>query len=403
MKMVFIVADGMGDWPVEDLGNLTPLQAAKTPNMDLLASKGITGVAKTVPPEMAPGSDVANMALLGYDPKRYLTGRGPIEAAAQGLELAPNDLVWRMNLVSLSELGANGFMHDYSAGHVPSEVSVPLVQGLQQALGNDTFTFYPGVQYRHLLVQKGGADDPAAKLAATPPHDITDKSIAGAVSAYQEHPELWKLIQKAAEYLATNANTSKATSIWPWGQGTPLSLPPFRQATNLSGAVVSAVDLVRGLGRAADMRVLHVEGATGLVDTNYEGKVQAALDFLKTGDFVFIHLEGPDECGHMGDAQCKVTALERIDSLVLGPMLQALQDEPAVFVVTCDHLTPLALKTHHADPVPFVLWWQGMNTCGAGKAQIFSEEQSAQGEHVNPGHTLLAWMLDKVRQGSSLG
>lgn len=395
MKMVFLVADGMGDWPVAELGDRTPMAAAEIPAMDAMAKQGVVGTARTVPQGMEPGSDVANMALLGYDPAQYHTGRGPIEAAAQGLDLAPDDLVWRMNLVTVSGLSRDGTMLDYSAGHIASEQSVPLVQGLQNELGSGTFTFYPGVQYRHLLVQKGGASTPMAGLKGFPPHDLTDKSIADAVAGYEAHPELWTLIQAAAGRLAADGST-KANTIWPWGQGTPLALPAFAERTGMSGAVVSAVDLIRGLGSAAGMEVLEVEGVTGLVDTNYEGKTQAALDFLQRGDFVFVHLEGPDECGHGGDAQCKVTALERIDARVLTPMREALEGQPVLFVVTCDHLTPLAIKTHDAGPVPFLAWWEGMQ--GSGVAEVFTEEQCAKGETVEQGYDLLSWALNLARE-----
>jgi len=287
MKLLFLIADGMGDWPVEALGGATPLAYGRTPHMDSLARDGIVGTCRTVPPGMAPGSDVANMSLLGYDPATHHTRRGPIEAAAQGLELEPDDLVWRMNLVSLTELSNQGVMLDYSSGHISTPVAAPLIDRLKELASGSPFEPVQGIQYRHLLVQKGGADTPAARLAIRPPHDILDQSIAEDLSNYAKFPELERFLREAHELLRAEA-TSTATSVWPWGQGRPLMLPDFASQFGLRGAVVSAVDLVKGLGRAAGMDVLEVAGATGLIDTNYAGKVRAALDFLRDGDFVQV-------------------------------------------------------------------------------------------------------------------
>lgn len=399
MKYLFLIADGMGDWPLDELNARTPLQAADTPHMDALAKQGVVGTCRTVPAGMPPGSDVANMALLGFNPANHHTGRGPIEAAAQGLELADNDLVWRCNLVTVSELSVNGFMRDYSAGHITTERAIPILRGLQMRFGSPRFTFHPGVQYRHLLVQKGAADSDEAGIHVQPPHDITDKSIAASMESYKANPPLHELIMRASHWLAENSdNDTKANAIWPWGQGRPLRLPSFEKVYGLRGAVISAVDLIKGLGRAAGMEVLDVPGATGLLDTNYAGKVRAALDFLSHGDFVFVHLEGPDECGHGGDIDCKVEAINRFDRLIVGPLREALASEPAAFLVTCDHLTPIALKTHHADPVPFLLNWPGCSEpSGVGE---FNELSAAQGVRVSKGHELLPWVLEKTGRGA---
>jgi len=399
MKYLFLIADGMGDWPLDELNARTPLQAAETPNMDALARQGIVGTCRTVPAGMPPGSDVANMSLMGFDPARHHTGRGPIEAAAQGLELEDGDLVWRCNLVTVSELSVNGFMHDYSAGHIPTDKAVPLIRGLQARFGSERFTFHPGVQYRHLLVQKGAAGADESNIHVQPPHDITDKSIAASVESFKTNPPLFDLVARASRWLAEDPNNdTKANAIWPWGQGKPLRLPSFEQTYGLKGAVISAVDLIKGLGRAAGMEAIDVPGATGLLDTNYAGKVQAAIDFLKHGDFVFVHLEGPDECGHGGDIDCKVEAIARFDRLVLGPLLEAMAGRQATFLVTCDHLTPIALKTHHADPVPFLLWWPGcMKPSGV---ESFSEHTAEMGERIAKGHALLPWVLAQAGRGA---
>jgi 2,3-bisphosphoglycerate-independent phosphoglycerate mutase len=395
-KFLFLVADGMGGWPGE-LDGATAMEAANTPVMDAMAREGTVGLARTIPPGMPPGSDVANMALLGFDPVQHHTGRGPIEAAAQGLELAEDDLVWRCNLVTVTRYASDGTMLDYSSGHITTEASRPLVEALDSycAKCSDDFApfrFFPGVQYRHLLVQRGAASQPEARLPINPPHDITDRPIAQDIEAYRSSPLLWSLTRCAARFLESPDNTTKANAIWPWGQGKALSLPKFESAFGLKGAVISAVDLIKGLGRAAGMDVIDVEGATGLLDTNYEGKVQAAIDFLKDGDFAFVHLEGPDECGHGGDPEGKAEALSRFDSRVVAPLKKAFPD--AVFLVTCDHLTPVAKRTHVDDPVPFVLFGLGIASNGA---LLFSEAQAkATGLSLEPGHLLLDWALKQA-------
>ena len=248
------------------------------------------------------------------------------------------------------------------------------------------------MQYRHLLVQKGGGESGEAGLKISPPHDITDKPIKPDLAVYSKSAPLWDLLYLAAERLARPENTSRANAIWPWGQGRQLSLPGFAQTFGLAGAVISAVDLIRGLGRAAGMEVLDVPGATGLLDTNYEGKVAAALDFLGRGDFVFVHLEGPDECGHAGSVGDKIEAVARFDARVVGPLRAALPG--ACILAACDHLTPIAVKTHVADPVPFVLAGPGVEPCGAAG---FSERLAARtGLMVVPGHMLLPWVLTRL-------
>jgi len=392
-KFLFLVADGMGGWPGE-LDGKTALEAAATPAMDDMARQGLTGLARTIPAGMAPGSDVANMALLGFDPAKHHTGRGPIEAAAQGLQLAKDDLVWRCNLVSVSEYSENGLMLDYSAGHISTDKSRPLIEALNASSVSpgSPFRFYPGVQYRHILVQKNGATEPEAGLAINPPHDITGQPIAKDIDAYRSSPRLWELTSQAAKHLAGAGNATKANAIWPWGQGRTLTLPSFESSSGFKGAVVSAVDLVKGLGRAANMAVIDVPGATGLLDTNYEGKARAASQFLQTGDFVFVHLEGPDECGHGGDAPGKAEAIARFDSRIVAPLRQAFPE--ALFLITCDHLTPIAKRTHVDDPVPFILYGHGIASNGAAS---FSESQArSTGLLVEPGHLLLQWAMTRL-------
>jgi len=394
MQLPFLIADGMGGWADEHPGGKTCLEAAATPHMDEMARSGTAGVCRTVPEGMPPGSDVANMSLLGFDPSKHHTGRGPIEAAAQGLTLDADDLVWRMNLVNLTELSPQGTMLDYSSGHITTEASTPLVEDLQEHLGDENFQFIPGVQYRHLLVHKGGAAEDEARLRINPPHDITGKPIYADMREFSRSARMWDLLFLAAERLERTATHSKAKSIWPWGQGRPLILPKFKDAFGLTGAVISAVDLVRGLGRAAGMEVIQVPGATGLIDTNYQGKVDAALKYLERGDFAFVHLEGPDECGHAGDAAEKAEAISRFDARIVAPLRAALAGQDVAFVVTCDHFTPIAEKTHTPDPVPFVLWREGGEPSGLS---AFSEAQArSTGLVIESGHGLLAWVRHQL-------
>jgi 2,3-bisphosphoglycerate-independent phosphoglycerate mutase len=393
MKVLFLVADGMGDWPVDELGGKTPLEAAHTPNMDQLANTGMVGRCSTIPQGMAPGSDVANMSLLGFDPARYHTGRGPIEAAAQGLELDENDLVWRLNLVTVSQLDKDGLMLDYSSGHIETEQSRPLVERLQKTMGGDTYTFVPGIQYRHLLIQKDGVQTDDAQLAINPPHDITDKPIKSDLRAFSRNPELWDVIFEAHDILSED-NPTKANSIWPWGQGSPLALPDFREHFGLRGAVISAVDLIKGLGFASGMTVVDVDGATGLLDTNYEGKVQAALEYLENGEFAFVHLEGPDECGHGGNAEEKTEAIARFDSRVVGPLRKALGNEGVLWIICCDHYTPIKERTHTTDPVPFIVNAPGVEASGLS---VFTEKTAdSTGLTIDEGHELIRFALEKA-------
>lgn len=397
-KFLFLVADGMGGWPGE-LGRATAMEAAATPVMDQMAREGLCGLARTIPPGMPPGSDVANMALLGFDPAKHHTGRGPIEAAAQGLQLADDDLVWRCNVVSVSSYEPGGLMLDYSSGHIATEQSRPLVEALNRECPSCSgpearFRLLPGVQYRHLLVEPGAASSPEARLAIRPPHDITGQPIDQDLEALASIPHLQALCREAAERLAAPGNPTKANAIWPWGQGRALKLPGFEAATGLRGAVISAVDLIKGLGRAAGMEAPDVEGATGLLDTNYEGKVRAAVDFLQHGDFAFVHLEGPDECGHGGDAPGKAEAIARFDARVVAPLRQAFPE--ALFLITCDHLTPIAKRTHVEDPVPFLLYGPSVSgTLGNGAAAFSEAEAAATGLSIDPGHTLLEYALAK--------
>jgi len=361
MRYVILVGDGMGDYPIPELGGKTPLEAARTPYLDELARRGELGCARTIPPGMEPGSDIANLAVIGYDPARYHTGRAPLEAAALGVALGPQEVAFRCNLVTLRPEADGLFMEDYSSGHISSEEARELVAALEAALGRDGRHFYPGVSYRHLLVWAEGRTE----WRTYPPHDWTGKEVGRLMAPDGPERPLWELIRaswpvlKAHEVNRRRLSTDKkpATSIWLWGQGRPPKLPTLKERFGLTGAVISAVDLIRGIGIYAGLNPIRVPGATGYLDTNYAGKVGAALTALKDLDLVFLHVEAPDEAGHSGDLSLKLRALEDFDAQVVGPLmagLKALGDHR--LLVLCDHFTPLAVRTHTPEPVPFVLF-----------------------------------------------
>jgi 2,3-bisphosphoglycerate-independent phosphoglycerate mutase len=360
-KYILLVGDGMGDYPIEELGGKTPLEAAATPHLDRLAGCGRMGMVPTIPPGMEAGSDVANMSLLGYDPARYHTGRAPLEAASMGVRLTPDEVALRCNLVTLAVDGQGvTIMQDYSAGHVSTEEAHQLVADLQPAVADTPLTLYPGVSYRHLLVWAGGRVD----VITTPPHDITGEPVARYQELYQQEAHLVDFIQRARAILADHpvnqarkaAGKSPANAVWLWGQGKAPSMPTLKERFGLTGAMISAVDLLKGLGVYAGLEPLAVAGATGYLDTNYAGKVSAALKALETGNFVYVHIEAPDEAGHEGSLPKKLQAIEAFDANVVGPLLEGARRFPRVrLLVVTDHFTPISRRTHVKDPVPFLL------------------------------------------------
>jgi 2,3-bisphosphoglycerate-independent phosphoglycerate mutase len=359
MKYVILVGDGMGDYPVAELEGKTPLQAAATPHLDTLARRGELGCARTIPPGKEPGSDIANLSIMGYDPGRYHTGRAPLEAAALGVDLGPDEVAFRCNLVTLRPEDSRLIMEDYSAGHISSEEAKELITALEVALGRNGRHFFPGVSYRHLLVWREGD----AAWHTYPPHDWTGQEV-GHLMGTEAQP-LWDLVRASWPVLADQAvnrnrraaDQKPATSIWLWGQGRPPQMPTLQERFGLSGAVISAVDLIRGIGKYAGLSSILVPGATGFLDTNYAGKVAAALEALQEKDLVFVHVEAPDEAGHSGELPLKLRAIEDFDAKVVGPVLAGLEQLGDFrLLVLCDHLTPLALRTHTAEPVPFILY-----------------------------------------------
>jgi 2,3-bisphosphoglycerate-independent phosphoglycerate mutase len=359
MKYVILVGDGMGDYPLPELEGRTPLEVAATANLDELARRGELGRVRTIPPGLEPGSDIANLSIAGYDPARYHTGRAPLEAAALGVDLKPEEVAFRCNLVTLRQAEGQVFMEDYSAGHISSEEAREIIQVLDAALGQEGRRFYPGVSYRHLLVWAAAE----ASWRTYPPHDWSGQEVGHLMTAAAA--PLWDLVRASWPVLQTYevnrrrqaAGKKPATSIWLWGQGRPPQLPTLKERFGLSGAVISAVDLIRGIGKYAGLKSILVPGATGYLDTNYAGKVAAALAALKDKDLVFLHVEAPDEAGHSGELKLKLQAIEDFDAKVVGPLMAGLKDlgEHRVLVL-CDHYTPLSLRTHSSEPVPYVLY-----------------------------------------------
>ncbi|HET9884471.1 MAG TPA: cofactor-independent phosphoglycerate mutase [Candidatus Binatia bacterium] len=361
MKFIILQGDGMADYPLDVLGGKTPLEAARTPNMDWLAARGVYGLAHVIPKGFPPGSDVGNMSIMGYDPAVYHTGRSPLEAASMGVTLGPKDIAFRCNLITLTGHGSDTVMEDFTAGHITTEEARTIIADLAGALGGDGIEFYPGVSYRHLMVWRNGKE----KMQTTPPHDITDQKISGFMPAGDGADRLLKLMEASQAVLADHpVNQTRrtqgqrsATSIWLWGQGRAPALPPLTKRFGIKGGVISAVDIIHGLGVYAGLQRIDVPGVTGFLDTNYRGKGEYGVKSLENNDFVFIHVEATDEAGHMGDVEKKIQALEDFDEKVVGTVLKGMAHRRDWRVLLMpDHPTAIALKTHVSDPVPFVLY-----------------------------------------------
>lgn len=370
MKHIVILGDGMADWAVPALGGKTLLQKAFTPYMDRLACMGRVGRLITVAPGFHPGSEVANLSVLGYDLPTVYEGRGVLEAASMGVELAPGDMAMRCNLICIE----NECIKNHSAGHITTEEADELIRDLQHHLGNECIQFYTGIQYRHLLVIKGGNK----ALDATPPHDVPGQPfrplLIKAISSEAEETValLNDLILRSQEFLVQHPINKRrvsegkdpANSIWPWSAGYRPQMEPMavRFPQVKSGAVISAVDLIKGIGRYAGLRNIEVEGATGLYDTNYEGKAAAAIEALRSDDFVFLHIEASDEAGHEGNVELKLRTIEYLDSRIVGPIYEAVKEweEPVAIAVLPDHPTPCELRTHVNEPIPFLIYYPGI-------------------------------------------
>ena len=365
MKYIIILIDGVADYRIAELGNKTPLQYAKTPVIDSIARTSEMGMVKTIPDGMAPGSDTANLSVLGYDPKKYHTGRSPLEAVSLGIDLSEDDVVFRCNLVTLSEEDdyTERIMVDYSAGEIPTDLSRVLIEDIGSKLQTEKIKFFPGVSYRHIIVWKSGPD----KNILAPPHDILDKKISDYLPRGPGSSALLDMMVRSSSLLKEHAINKErikkgarpANSIWIWGEGRKPALDSFYEKYKLEGSVISAVDLIKGIGILAGLEPVEVEGATGTIHTNFKGKANAAVNEL-TGvkNFVYLHLEAPDECSHQGDTRKKVKAIEIIDREVIGPVKEALDRQGFNYkmMILPDHYTPVSVRTHTSEPVPFLIY-----------------------------------------------
>jgi 2,3-bisphosphoglycerate-independent phosphoglycerate mutase len=393
MKYAIVIMDGAADEPLAELSGQTVLEKAHIPHTDSISRQGRQGLVRTVPAGFAPGSDVALMSVMGYDPKKYYTGRAPLEAAAKDISVEPSDWIFRCNLVTV----ADGLMVDHSAGHIDSVQSAKLIADLNEQLGNEQITFYAGVGYRHLMVIRGNQK---FNGDIAPPHDFMDEPIAKYLPKGKGSKQLRKIMEAAAAILdghevnkvRNDLGENQATNIWLWGQGHRPQLDSFRGLFGISGSVITAVDLMRGIAKLAGMRIIEVEGATGYLDTDYEGKGQTAIDALADVDLVLVHVEAPDEAGHGALVAGKIEAIEQIDKLVVGPLLKRLQQEAQWrIMVLPDHPTPIRLRTHTEQPVPFALAGTGVTSV---QRLPYSEPNSDKsGFRIERGHELMEYFL----------
>lgn len=400
MKTLVLLCDGMADYPVKELGDKTPMGASVTPNMDKLAKKSYMGLVKTVADNMKPGSDVANLAVLGYDPQIYYSGRSPLEAGSIGIDMKPTDVSFRCNLVTLSDESdyADKTILDYCADDISTAEAREIVKTLAEHFNNDEFQLYSGVSYRHCLIWNNGTTDVGT---LTPPHDITGKPIKDYIPSHPNAKKLYDMMVESYDVLkdhpVNKAREAKglrpANSMWLWGEGTRKALMPFEEKYCLKGSIISAVDLLKGIGKFSGMNVVDVEGATGYIDTNFEGKAKAAIQEFKNGqDFVYIHVEAPDECGHRHEIENKKKSLELIDEKILGPVLDALEeyDDYKVLIMP-DHATPLELRTHTNDPIPFLMYHKKGEV--EGRDEFTEQTCKDTGVYIENGHKILSILL----------
>lgn len=395
MKYVVILGDGMADYPMPELDDKTPLQYAKKPAIDMMASKGTVGLVRTVPEGIAPGSDAANLSVMGYNPKVYYTGRSPLEAVSMGLDLSSADVALRCNLVHLSEDESeysDKTMIDYSSDEISTAESKVLIEAVNNALKTKDINFYPGISYRHCMVWSNGN----TSLGCTPPHDISDKKITDYLPK-EESGLLLNLMKKSYEILKDHpVNQARkarglrtANSIWLWGEGKKPALSSFQEKYHKTGAMISAVDLLKGIGICAGLDSIDVEGATGNIDTNFIGKANAAIQALENGkDFVYVHVEAPDECGHRHEIENKVKAIELLDSQVVKPILEGISKFDYRVLVLPDHPTPLRLRTHTSEPVPFIIYDSTDEIQSSAKSYDEFEAKKS-GVYVDDGYKLM--------------
>ena len=400
MKYVVVLCDGMADYPVPALGGKTPMMVAKKPHIDALAAKAEVGLVRTVAPGLKPGSDVANMSVLGFDPHRFYTGRSPLEAASIGIDMKDSDVSLRTNLVTLSDKGepfADKVIEDYCADDISTEEAHQLIEAVQAAFGGGEYDFYTGVSYRHCLIWHGGTTELGNM---TPPHDITGKVIGPHLSTAETARPLLEMMEKSFDLLKDHpvnkarvaAGRRPATCIWLWGEGKRPALQPFEALYGIKGGMVSAVDLLKGIANCAGMEVAEVPGATGYIDTDFEGKAKAALDLLTRNDLVYVHFEAPDECGHRNEPENKVKAIEMIDSRVLPILEEGLEQyEDYKILLLPDHPTPIVTRTHASDPVPYLLYQKSAPKTGVDT--INEETAKATGIYMENGPAMMPHFL----------
>lgn len=400
MKYIVVLCDGMADYPVPALGGKTPMMVAKKPHIDALAAKAEVGLVRTVAPGLKPGSDVANMSVLGFDPHRFYTGRSPLEAASIGIDMKDSDVSLRTNLVTLSDKGepfADKVIEDYCADDISTEEARQLIEAVQAAFGGGEYDFYTGVSYRHCLIWHGGTTELGNM---TPPHDITGKVIGPHLSTAEMARPLLEMMEKSFDLLKDHpvnkarvaAGRRPANCIWLWGEGKRPALQPFEALYGIKGGMVSAVDLLKGIANCAGMEVAEVPGATGYIDTDFEGKAKAALDLLTRNDLVYVHFEAPDECGHRNEPENKVKAIEMIDSRVLPILEEGLEQyEDYKILLLPDHPTPIVTRTHASDPVPYLLYQKSAPKTGVDT--INEETAKATGIYMENGPAMMPHFL----------
>jgi 2,3-bisphosphoglycerate-independent phosphoglycerate mutase len=397
MKYIVILGDGMADYHRGVLGNKTPLELAKIPNIDRLAALGQVGLIKTIDDGLEPGSDVANLSVIGYDPRQYYTGRSPLEALSVGVDMAENDTVFRVNLVTISEepVLQDAIMIDYSAGEISTKEAHILMKDLNEKLSDGFINFYGGTSYRNLAL----LPDTLCQTEFTPPHDIMDKKVSDYLPKGEGNTIFINLIEKSREILKNHpinlarieAGKRPANSIWFWGKGTKPSLPKFEDLYNLKGAIISAVDLLKGIAIGCGMTVINVEGATGTLHTNFQGKAEACIHALNDHDYVYLHIEAPDECGHQGDAEGKILSIEKIDEVVKY-VVEKLDESGKEYCIAVlpDHPTPLILRTHVNEPVPFLVY---NSVRPANSGLTYTENEGAKGVYLSNGRALIQYMI----------
>ena len=405
MKYVVVLYDGMADYPIDVLDNKTPMMAADKPIFDSLAKKGEVGLVKTIGDGLKPGSEIGNLTVMGYDPRKYYTGRSPLEAISIGVKMAEDDIALRCNLVTLSDEADydNKTMVDYSAGDISSEEAAEIIKSVQEAFGGGEFDFYSGVSYRHCLIHHKGTTDLGTM---TPPHDISGRVVGPYISDSENAKKLTDLMRKSYDLLKDHPVNKKriaqgkrpANSIWLWGEGTRPELPAFSDIYGIKGTVISAVDLLKGIAIAAGMDAPDVSGATGYIDTNFEGKANAAVEALKTtSDFVYIHIEAPDECGHRFEPDNKVKSIEYIDSRVLPIVIKGLEEigDDYKIMILPDHPTPLSTRTHASDPVPYMIYQKSKET-DSGVDSIDEESAKLTGKYIENGYDLMPRFIKEI-------